>query len=154
MTYEDFEDAILAALEPLKGTTVGVKTLETYGGEFSADSFGQFPINYPAVFICVSSMTSESVNTEDRRELTLDVYAAATDLRGEKSARRGALGSVGAYAIAKAVRVALNRLIVPGAGRVQLRREYLMGYSKTAGLCVIQAEYSFKYNQTIALERS
>lgn len=152
--YAALEDAILAALEPLKGTTVGVKTLETYGGEFSADSFGQFPINYPAVFVCVSAMNSEPANTEDRRELTLDVYAAATDLRGEKSARRGALGSVGAYAVIEAVRSALNRLIIPGAGRVQLRREYLMGYSKAAGLCVIQAEYSLKYNQSIAAERS
>ena len=152
MDYSALEDAVLAALEPLK-TNGSVRTLESYGGEFSADSFGQFPIQYPALYVCLSGLESEPANQDDRREVTIEIYAASRNLRGEKDARRGDGRTSGAYELIESARGKINRLALAGAGRLTLKRERLIGYSKALGLCVIQAEYHLKFQQSLAIER-
>lgn len=146
MTYADLEDAILTALAVLKSEN-GVKTIDAYAGEFSPDSFGQLHIPYPAVYICIEDLQSEPANQVDKRDLVVAVYAASKNLRGEKAARRGDNRTAGGYELIEAARGKLNRLIIPGSGRLVLRRERLIGYSKALGLCVIKAEYQLKTQQ-------
>ena len=146
MTYAALEDAALAALEALK-TGNGVRTLDAYGGEFSPDSFGEIAIRYPAVYVCIEDLQSEAANNLDRRDIIVAVYAASKNLRGEKAARRGDIQTAGGYELIEAARVRLNRLVITGAGRLVLRRERLIGYSKALGLCVIKAEYHLKLQQ-------
>lgn len=144
MTYAAIEDAALALLLPLKDAQ-GVRTLESYGGEFSPDSFGQVQVNYPAVYVCIPSLDSDPANQDDKRRVILEVYFAARNLRGEASARRGDSQNSGAYALAEAGRAKLNRQILPGAGKLTLKRERLVGYSKALSLCVMKAEYELSF---------
>lgn len=144
MTYAEIEDGALALLTPLKADQ-GVKTLESYGGEFSPDSFGQVSVNYPAVYVCIPSLDSEPANQDDKRRVILEVYFAARNLRGEACARRGDSQNSGAYALAEAGRAKLNRQTLPGAGKLTLKRERLVGYSKALSLCVMKAEYELSF---------
>lgn len=153
MIYSALEDALLAELASMKSTHQ-VRTLESYGGDFSPDSFGQEVIQYPAVYVCLAGMDSDPANRIDNRTMTVDVYVAAKSLRGEKTARQGDSFNSGAYALAEGVRARLNRFALSGFGVFILRRESLFGYSKVAGLCVIRAEYGIKYQQVLANERS
>lgn len=144
MTYAEIEDAALTFLAPLK-TDQGVRTLESYGGEFSPDSFGQVAVNYPAVYVCIPSLDSEPANQDDKRRVILEVYYAARNLRGEAAARRGDSQNSGAYALAEAGRAKLNKQVLNGAGRMTLKRERLVGYSKVLSLCVMKAEFELSF---------
>jgi hypothetical protein len=66
-------------------------------------------------------------------------------LRGEASARRGDTQTSGAYALAEAGRAALNRQVLTAAGKMTLKRERLVGYSKALSLCVIKAEFELSF---------
>ena len=148
MDYSTLEDALLDALAPLKAAGTA-RTLESYGGEFSPDSFGQFPIQYPALYVCLAGLDSEPANQADHREAAVEIYAATKNLRGEKDARRGDARTAGAYELIEAARGKLNRLTLTGAGRLTLKSERLIGYSKTLGLCVMRAEYRMGRAQTV-----
>ncbi|MGE4545837.1 MAG: phage protein Gp37 [Pedobacter sp.] len=144
MTYAEIEDAALTLLAPLKADH-GVRTLESYGGEFSPDSFGQVTVNYPAVYVCIPSLDSEKANQDDKRHAIVEVYAASRNLRGEAAARRGDSQNSGAYALIEAARAKLNRQTLPGAGQLILKRERLVGYSKVLSLCVMKAEFELSF---------
>ncbi|MDW7643449.1 MAG: hypothetical protein SCI25_00240 [Desulfuromonadales bacterium] len=139
MTYAEIEDQCHAALEPLKAE--GLKTLKSYGGEFSPDSFGLFPITFPALMYCVTGFENEVRGSLDVQDLEIEVYAAARDLRGEDEARQGA------YATTELARGKLNRLPIPGAGRLVLKRERIVGYSRQLNLCVMRAVYHLRAQQ-------
>jgi len=139
MTYELLEDACKSALEPLLNE--GLKTLKSYGGEFSPDSFGQFPIQYPAVMICVAGLNNEPKGNMDIHDLEVVIYVADRNLRGEDNARHGA------YHTMEQARGKLNRLGINGAGRLALKSESLVGYSRKLTLCVMQATYKLRNQQ-------
>jgi len=142
MTYEELEDAIIATLEPLTGS-LGVRILESYGGEFSPDSISEIAYLFPAVFVHVPELQSEQKIRFDSREVTVAVYVAAKNARGESWGRRGddATGSAGTYALLEGVRAKLNRKQIAGAGTFRLVKESNIGYSKKFGICVSRAEY-------------
>ncbi len=140
MTYEEFEDAVLALLKPLKNE-LGLRALTTYGGEFSPDSFGVVAVNFPAVYLYLSQLESDGRNRLDERRITLTVFAASRNLRGEENARRG---SSGVYGLLEAVRAKINRVAV-GGGVLRLQREAVTGYSAATGICVAQADYRLGY---------
>jgi phage gp37-like protein len=142
MTYEDLEDTCIAALNPLLNE--GLKTLKSYGGEFSPDSFGQFSIKFPAVMVCVAGLTNDAQGNTDLQDREVVIYVAARDLRGEDDARHGA------YHTMEQARGQLNRLRVAGAGRLTLKSESLVGYSRKLNLCVMQATYRLKVQQPVS----
>jgi len=119
----------------------GLKTLKSYGGEFSPDSFGQFPIQYPAVMICVPGLDNDTRGNLDLQELEVVIYVADRNLRGEDEARHGA------YRTIQQARGKLHRLLVNGAGRLVLKKEGLVGYSRKLNLCVMQGTYKLKSQQ-------
>lgn len=143
MTYEDLEDACLATLNPLLNE--GLKTLKSYGGEFSPDSFGQFPIGFPAIMVCVAGLDNTARGNLDQPDFEVIIYTAARNLRGEDDARHGA------YRTIEQARSKLNRLRIDGAGRLALKNESLVGYSRKLNLCVMQATYRLKTQQPVSI---
>jgi hypothetical protein len=136
MDYAQLETAVLLLLEPLRND--GVKTLQGYGGEFSEDSFGQFPLNYPAGLVSVPGLRNEVAGGVDRETIDVVFAAAAKDLRGDDKARHGV------YQVMTAARELLHRKMVPGFGVLLLESESLTGYSKALGLCVMQGNYKLR----------
>ncbi len=146
MTYLELEDAVLALFEPLKAE-LGLRTLASYGGEFSPDSFGEVAVNFPAVYVYLANLNNSGQGRLDNRELTLTIFVAAQNLRGEESARRGTDNAIGVYGLLEAVRNKLNRALL-GGGLVRLKRETVVGYSALTGLCVAQADYNLGFQTT------
>ena len=146
MTYLELEDAVLALLEPLK-VELQLRTLTSYGGEFSPDSFGQVTVLYPAVYVYLANLESAGHNRLDSRKITLTTFVAAQNLRGEEDARRGSGSAIGVYGLLEAVREKLNRVSLSG-GLVRLKREAVVGYSAQNGLCVAQADYGLEFQST------
>ena len=146
MSYLELEDAVLALLEPLVDA-LSLRTLASYGGEFSPDSIGQVTVLYPAVYVYLANLESSGHNRLDDRKLTLSVYVAAQNLRGEESARRGSGSAIGVYGLLEAVREKLN-LAPLNSGLLRLKREAVVGYSAQNGLCVAQADYGLEFQLT------
>lgn len=137
LQYEQIEDPILETLQGLN-----FATLDTYGGEFSPESFGQFHIPFPAAYVHVQGFDNSPVNYTDERDCLVVVYVASRDLRGDKAAKRG---ETGAYQLAYSVRQQLNRLRIDSVGRLELARERIVGYSRSLNVCVMRCEYKVKH---------
>jgi phage gp37-like protein len=143
-TYTEIEENVLALLAPLKED--GVKNVDSYGGEFSPDSFGAIPVQLPAVFVHVDGFSNDSDGGPvDQRTYGINLYVASKNLRGETEARRGA------YSIADAARALLNRQEIPGCEWLTLKSEKLVAYSKLNGTCVFNIAYSLASEPVTAI---
>ena len=146
MTYAELEDAILTALEPLK-TDPGVRTLDSYGGQFSEEVLraGQMLVNYPAILVYIERLSSAEFDMcNDMVEVQVSIFMADRNLRGEKAARRGDSGSdhPGVYRLLEKAREALNGASVPGFDDcLVLTEEALWFYSAQTATCVARAVY-------------
>ena len=114
-TIAQIEDAILAALDPLKSGAEGIfaKKIETYQGDLNQTSIDDLTaylaLSYPAIMV----MYLGSRATEDEANLyhdiqTWGVIVAAQNLRGEKEARRGNGIDAGSYEMIEAVKKILT----------------------------------------------
>lgn len=140
--YAQIEDAALAALAPMDDTH-NIRTRESYGGQFNENDIWQTVIQFPAVMVFASGFESVQVNQIDRQAWELIVYVAEQNSRGDSAARRGDTGSThpGAFSLVEAARAKLNRLTIPNYGALRLVSERVIGFSKQAGVCVIEARY-------------
>lgn len=140
--YADIEDAALAALAEMDDTH-GIRTRESYGGQFNENDIWQTVIQFPAILVFASGFDSVPVNRTDRKTWELIAYIADQNSRGDSAARRGDAGSThpGAFSLVEAARAKLNRLTIPNYGALRLQSERVIGYSKQAGVCVIEARY-------------
>lgn len=142
--YSALEDAAMARLAPLK-EELGVRTLDSYGGEFSQESIGEAAIVFPAVYVHVGMMENIDRNQAASRVYQVYIYAADQNARGEAEARRGGTERPGVYALLDAIRSGLNRRpILDGRAVPRLVSERIVGYSKTNSICVAQAVYSVR----------
>ena len=147
MSYIDIEDAILAALEPLK-TEIEVRTIKSYGGDFSPQDIESVSLIFPAILVHVTGLENETKARIDIREIAISVYVAHRNARGEEASRKGdTAGSAdipGVYGLLDAVREKLHRKSIADVGALTLltlQREKNIGYSKRVGMCVSVAEY-------------
>jgi phage gp37-like protein len=145
MNYAAIEDAVIEKLAPLK-QSLGVREIKSYGGEFSPDDIGQIAIIFPAIFIHIPEMTNQAMNRLDMRTFIISVFVADQSSRGDETARRGdaTIGRPGVYTLLEAVRTALHKKSIPGAGTLYLQRETNIGYSKSLSICISVAEYKIE----------
>jgi len=110
-TIAQIEDAILAALEPLKNGAEGVtaKKIETYQGDLNQTTLDELTaylaLSYPAIMVMYLGSSLEEDPTYLYRDTqTWGVMVAAENMRSEKEARRGSAGNVGSYRLIEAVK--------------------------------------------------
>jgi len=145
ITYAEIENAILDKLIPLKAT-LGIRALDGYNGDFDPETIAIEALVFPAIFVAIEEMISSQINNRDNRQLTVRVYAAAKNVRGEASQRRGDSRNLGVYTLLESIRAALNRQIVATASghrlsAMILKSEKIVAHSKQMGLCIAVAEY-------------
>ena len=142
MKYIDIENDVLEKLEALVDGDI-VRSVNSYGGEFSPDSFGQTSIQTPSIYAHVSGLQNDPQGDVDMRSYSVTVYAVDRNLRGESDTRHGV------YEICDAVRSALNRASICGAGTLELNRETLVGYSRAINVCVMQIDFTLPLDEPI-----
>jgi hypothetical protein len=112
-TITDFEDAILAALEPLKATH-GVQTLESYDLHLEdPEVWKKLAIKFPAIFVLFGSMDTKDNGQRQMESNSFQIGMADRSLR-KGEARRGGAQVGGAYGLIDGVRKALaGKILLP-----------------------------------------
>ena len=103
-TIEQIEDAVMAAVNPLK-TSLGVRTIKSYQGEMDdEDAIARAARLFPAI-ICVYG-GSEYADHGSRKVETMTylLFVCDKNLRTEGEARRGGAGNPGTYAMLNGLR--------------------------------------------------
>jgi len=129
LIYAQVEDkAIDLFKQASDGGRLGYRLAEvaSYGGEFDDETFFQTFRRFPAVWVTVGGDTPKQLGPRKQTcTLKLAVMVGARSPRGERTARRGSMESVGAYQMQQDVRdmlagqdlgLPIARLI-PGAAR-------------------------------------
>ena len=139
--YAEIEDGIKALLTPLIKTH-GVRTLDSYGGEFNESeiiSNGGVILVYPAILINIEGFVFDDSVRQAERGYDIRIYCADVHSRGDIPARSGV------YGLLKAVRDLINRKNIPGGNNpILLVSEKKEFYSKNLKLCLYSGSYKIK----------
>lgn len=140
----DIEDAFLAALAPLADSH-GVKTLETYAGQLNIEQIEDAVVRFPAVFIAWTGGENAPERIADLVTCKVALVVAASNLRGEAEARRGATGTAGVYALLLAARLLLHRkAVIRGWTVATWLRDVPVAVAPDKGIAVYASHYTLK----------
>ncbi|MBU2548348.1 MAG: DUF1834 family protein [Proteobacteria bacterium] len=147
MTHEleTLEDAVIAALEPLKAS-LGVKTIEADPEQLlDEDSPQRLSMRFPAIFVGAERIRLEWRNQYDLAGLELTVVIGGRNARGTSRAARGDSQGPGVFDILEAVRGLLHRQSISGLlGEMHCTAEEKIGSSPKEGVCLWAASYQTK----------
>lgn len=103
-TIEQIEDAIIAALAPLKAS-LGVRTIKSYQAELdSEDDIARAARLFPAIIAVYGGSEYADHGSRKIETMTYMLFICDKNLRAEGEARRGGVGNPGTYAMLNAVR--------------------------------------------------
>lgn len=141
--FEQLEDVVIAALEPLKGE--GLKTLETYSGQLDVDDIEAVTFQFPCVYVVVPRLTLLDANRYDKYNIDLTLIVGDRNVRGNVAAVRGDASSPGVYALLAAIRGKLHRKkMIKGWAPLTLTNESSLVYAPAASICLYTSEYKTK----------
>lgn len=93
---ELIEDTVIAALEPLK-STIGVREIATYQGEFEAEDLKKLGGKFPAIYVIYCGGTYKAHGARKTETPILTLFVCDRSLRSEEEARRGSGANPGTY---------------------------------------------------------
>ena len=141
--FEQLEDAIITALEPLKAQ--GLRTLETYMGQVEVDELEEITIRFPCVYVMIPGLSSKAKNRSDIVEMGASLIVGDCNLKGGASAARGDATSPGVYAMLEAAKDALHRKhLLSGWALLLLVREEPIIYAPKQSICLYEATYEIQ----------
>ncbi len=110
-TRNQIEDAILAALEPLKASH-GVRTLDGYDLRLEdEEAWRELAIQFPAVFVAYSSTKYRDLGQRQLAQHRYKIAVADQSFR-KRGAKRGGLGGGGTNDLVDVVERSLTGLVV------------------------------------------
>lgn len=139
--FQVLEDAVLAALQPLK--TEGVPILEYYDGQFSDEkAMTRLIDRFPAVLVIAEGMEADPHNRVDKAKVAVTIYVLGRHLRGpNKAARR--TDEPGVYAILRRIRSLINaRTVAAGWDALTWAGEGPRFVGPEASVSIYEANYS------------
>lgn len=103
-TIEQIEDAVIAALTPLKAN-LGVRTIKSYQAELdSEEDIARASRLFPAVIVVYGGSEYTSHGSRKVEKMRYSLFCCDKNLRAEDETRRGGAGNPGVYAMLNAVR--------------------------------------------------
>lgn len=141
--FEQLEDAVIAALEPLKAQ--GLRTLEAYAGQAEIDDLEEITVRFPCIYVLAAGMSNQIANNRDRCSMGLTLLIGDRNIRGSSPAARGDAGSPGVYELLKKAREALHRhKMINGWTPLFLESEESIVYTPKSSVCFYAATYETK----------
>lgn len=138
--FEQIEDAVLAALEPLKSS--GVRTVEPYSGQLDVEEIEEVTIRFPCIYAIAGPIKSTIKNKLDESTISLSLIVGDRNLRGSASVTRGDTTSPGVYQILEDARGVLHRQrMINGWTPLFLKSEDVLAYAPASGICIYAATY-------------
>lgn len=138
-TILEVEDAILAALEPLKAEA-GVRQIAPYSGDLEPDKFAETVQSWPSLLIFYGGATIEDHGQRKIEVQRWVVFVCSQYGDDLALARRGVAGRPGAYGLLEAVREKLEDITV-AAGLMPAK---LLGQSSEVqgkGMAIYSAQF-------------
>jgi phage gp37-like protein len=136
-----FEDAIIDLLQPLK-SSLGVKTIESYQGDLEADDFSRIIAKFPAVYVYYPGEKYTTSGSRISRDMEWSLFICDRSFRGDKTARRGSVKSVGTYAMIEAVGELLwKKVPLPGYSAIMPVSTESVAYSSAVGVSVYECVF-------------
>lgn len=141
--FEIWEDAILAALEPLKES--GLKTLEPYADQLDVKDVSDLTIRFPAIYVVVGGLRIKERNRYDAKYVAITLIVCDRNVRGSMAATRGDISSPGVFELLMRAREALHRKkLVTGWPWLLCTGEDALAFWPSEGLCIYGATYETK----------
>jgi len=141
--FEQTEDAVLAALEPLKSS--GVRTIEPYSGQLDVEELEEVTIRFPCIYVIAGPIKSTIKNKLDESVISLTLIVGDRNLRGSASVTRGDTTSPGVYNILKDARGIIHRQrMINGWTPLFLKSEDVLAYAPASGICIYAATYEMR----------
>lgn len=137
--YTEIDSGLKTLLSPLTKTH-GVKTLESYGGEFrDLQEYVNSGLIIPAVMICIVGFNFDDPVKQIERDYDIKIYCCSHDASGRLGATKGA------YLLLKGVRDLINRKNIEGGSNpILLKGEKMESYSNEFKLCLYSGNYTIK----------
>jgi phage gp37-like protein len=141
--FEQLEDAVITALEPLK--TQGLRMLEAYAGQVEVDDLEEMITLFPCIYVMITGLSSKANNKSDVVEMGVSLIVGDRNLRGSGAAARGDATSPGIYDLLSAARDALHRKhLLTGWPPLMLASEAPIIYAPKQSICLYEAVYEMK----------
>lgn len=93
---EQIEDAVIAALEPLKAA-LGVKEIKSYQGELEEADIKKMSGKFPAIYVVYGGSGYTAHGMRKQEKMGLELFVCDKSLRAEEEARRGGAKNPGTY---------------------------------------------------------
>lgn len=141
--FEQIEDAVLAALEPLKSS--GVRTIEPYSGQMDVDELEEVTMRFPCIYVIAGPLKSTIKNKLDESTISITLIVGDRNLRGSASVTRGDTTSPGVYKILEDARGVIHRQrMINGWTPAFLKSEDMLAYAPASGICIYAAGYAMR----------
>ena len=138
--FQQLEDAVIAALEPLKAQ--GLKTLAPYSGELEAEDIIGLTRLFPCVYVLAGGMSVSGEGNNSRVQIELTAFVGDRNVRGPAAAAREGTTGLGVYGVLEAARECLHgRKMLPGWLPMMLGEEAPLVYAPKQGVCIYTATY-------------
>lgn len=138
--FEAAEDAVVAALEPLKAS--GLLTLSTYAGELEVDDVAEITKRFPCIYVIAGGLTNKVVNRYDDAAVEILLIVGDKNLRSPQAAARGDAAGIGVYGLLALARRKLHRKpLLPGFAPLRVTAEQPLAYDSKRRICLYQATY-------------
>lgn len=141
LSIKEVEDAIISALQPLKGS-LGVRTIKSYGGELETEDQARAIKLFPAIYVVYGGSEYDEHGPRKVERMSFNLLACDRSLRSEAEARRGGAVNPGVYAMLDAMRdrlygsaLGLGSTVLP----FRLLRQSAVWFS--SHVCIYGAEY-------------
>ncbi len=95
-TIEQIEDAIIAALAPLK-VSLGIREIKSYQGELEEADLKKMAGNFPAIYVVYGSSGYVAHGARKQEKMGFELFVCDKTLRVEAEARRGGAKNPGTY---------------------------------------------------------
>lgn len=141
--FEQLEDAVISALDPLKAQ--GLRTLEAYAGQVEVDELEEITIRFPCIYVMINGMSSKANNRSDSIEMGMRLVVGDRNLKGSVSASRGDTTSPGVYDLLSAARNVLHRKhLLSDWTPLMMTGEGSIIYAPKQNICLYEAVYEMK----------
>lgn len=95
-TIEQIEDAIIAALAPLK-VSLGIREIKSYQGELEEEDLKKMAGKFPAIYVVYGGSGYGAHGARKQEKMGLELFVCDKSLRSEEEARRGGAANPGTY---------------------------------------------------------
>lgn len=138
--FEQWEDAVIAELEPLKAE--GLKILQVYAGQLDVEKIQDMTLLFPCLFVIAGPLELKNRARYLDYRLQIALIVGDRNVRGSVAATRGDASSPGVYRLLELARSRLHsEKLLKGWAPLVVTSETPLVYAPGSDICLYEAIY-------------